>query len=585
MIHYFVVFLFLLSGWASAQNPITVEELHNHLSYIASDEMKGRKPGTPEARQVAGYIEQAFQSYGLTPLGDNGFQYFEVVTSVKMGDNNAFAIGDKTYKVEEDFIPLSFSANATASGQAVFAGYGFHIENDSLQWNDFKDIDVKNKWVLILMGDPENDPHGGRFYKHSKLRRKTLLAADAGAAGVLFVAGPDYDDTDKLMALHFDQSKSGSAIPVIQIKRTVADALLRGSGKTIAGLEATIRKRMGPAGFAIQENIQASVDLKQVKVRTQNVVAVLKGRELPDEYVVVGAHYDHLGFGGWGSGSRAPDVHEVHNGADDNGSGTVSLLELAQYFATAPVKPRRSILFMAFGAEEMGLLGSKFFTAHPLIDLKNIRIMLNMDMVGRLNPESKTLTVGGTGTAAGLEETLKKLAEEKAFKIKTSPEGFGPSDHASFYVKDIPVVFLFTGTHEDYHKPSDDVDKINFEGMKAVDDYAAAIIEHEANDTTPLTFQEAGPKEEQRVARFKVTLGVIPDYASDVKGLRLDGVREGGVAARAGLKKGDIIVGMDKKAVNNIYDYMNRLADIKRGQEVDIEVLRENERLHFKAKF
>ncbi len=568
---------------AGAQDAVTIPELREHVTYLASDSMKGRMPGTPETRQAAAYIAEAFKNAGLQPLGEEGYQYFDVITSVRLADGNFLKIGDRSFKIKEEYTPLSFSANGLVEAEVVFAGFGFHIESDTLKWDDFSAVDIKGKWALILMGDPENDPHGGRFFKDSKLRRKALLAADAGAAGVIFVAGPQFDETDKLMALHYDQSSSGSTIPVLQVKREVANTLLK--DKTVAGLEKSLSEKLAPLSYNTGRVARVQTALEQVKVRTQNVVAYIKGSTYPDEYVVLGAHYDHLGYGGWGSGSRKPDLHEIHNGADDNASGTASLIELAEYFGTSPYKPKRSILFMAFGAEEMGLLGSKFFTANPLIELEKIRLMINMDMVGRLNPHSKTLTVGGTGTAKGLEGSLKKLAGHRSFKFKSSPEGFGPSDHASFYVKDIPVLFMFTGSHDDYHTPTDDVEKINFEGMKAINDFAMDIITLEANSDEPIVFTEAGPKEEQQVARFKVTLGVIPDYASEAKGLKLDGVREGGVAFKGGIKKGDIIVGMDHKPINNIYDYMNRLADFKSGQTVDVEVIRDGKHLHFTVTF
>jgi Zn-dependent M28 family amino/carboxypeptidase len=315
-----------------------------------------------------------------------------------------------------------------------------------------------------------------------------------------------------------------------------------------------------------------------VEVETQNILALKRGSDpqLKDEYIVVGAHYDHLGFGGWGSGSRSPDTVAIHNGADDNGSGVSSVLEIAEYFSA--IKTDRSILFMCFGAEEMGLLGSKFFTEHPLIKTENIRIMFNLDMVGRLDDESK-LTLGGTGTAEGLEDFVKKEAQNFDLNVSTSSGGYGPSDHASFYIKNIPVLFFFTGTHDDYHRPGDDVDKINFKGMKTVCDYVIDMISIQANDKKELVFSEAGSKEEPRRMRFRVTLGVIPDYGSDAKGLKLDGVKQGGPADKAGMQKGDIVVRMDGKVVSNIYDYMGRLAEFKPGQQIVVEVMRGEEKI------
>jgi hypothetical protein len=407
------------------------------------------------------------------------------------------------------------------------------------------------------------------------------MAKDNGAAGVIFVSGPAYDEPDKLIRLAFDQSKSTSGLPVLHIKRDVADKILAGNGKTISGLEKTLNETLKPASFAASQKVSATINVKLIEVTTQNVMGLLEGADemLKNEYVIVGAHYDHLGFGGWGSGSRSPDTVAVHNGADDNASGVGAVLGIAEYFSKT--KPKRSMLFIAFGAEEMGLLGSKYFTSNPLIDLKKIRLMLNLDMVGRLNDSTNALTIGGTGTAVGLAGLITKESENFNLKVKMSSEGYGPSDHASFYVENIPVLFFFTGTHEDYHRPGDDTEKINFEGIKKVSGLAIALLQKQVNSDETLVFTEAGPKEEQSRARFKVTLGVVPDYGSDAKGLRLDGVKKGGPADTAGMQRGDIVTSMDGKPVNDIYEYMSRLSELKSGQQIKVEVMRAGEKLSF----
>ncbi|MCB0283739.1 MAG: M20/M25/M40 family metallo-hydrolase [Calditrichae bacterium] len=579
------IFLLVFGSYVLAQNPVTVDQLSKHVHFLASDKLEGRLPGTEGGMAAANYVESQFKAYGLQPLTDSGFQDFKVVSKVELATKNTMKVGEQIYTVEEDFIPVGFTDNKSLEAGVVFAGYGFVIDTDSLKWDDFSGIDVDGKWVIILRGDPENSPHGGAYYEHSALRKKALNATDNGALGVLFVSGPEYDDEDELMRLAFDQSKSNAGVPVINIKRSVADFILAGKGTTIAELEKKLNSDKKANSFEIPVTVSASAEVNLVKVQTRNVLAVLPGSDetLKDQYIVVGAHYDHLGYGGRGSGSRTPDTVAIHNGADDNASGVSSMLEIAEYFSA--MKTKRSILFMAFGAEEMGLLGSKYFVNNPLIDLKKIDIMYNLDMVGRLDSVDKGLTLGGTGTAEGLEDFIKKESEKFDLKVKTSPEGTGPSDHATFYLENIPVLFFFTGTHDDYHTYRDDSDKINYEGMKKVADFAIDLINYHANNEEMLTFTEAGSKEERRSMRFKVTLGIIPDYASDSGGLRLDGVNKDGPADKAGMQKGDIVVKMGDKPVSNIYDYMARLGEFKKGEQVVVEVLRGDEKLELNVTF
>ena len=561
---------------------ISIHDLKQHIIFLASDSLKGRKPGTDGGRIAAEYVAKEISNIGLSPIENNSFQYFDVVTSISAGENNTFRFKDFNGEVEMDFTPLSFSENGDVTAPVIFAGYGFDVKTDSILWNDYSGLDVTGKWVMVLRGDPEDNPHG-IFSEHSSLRKKTLVARDHGAAGILFLSGPEFDETDELIPLVYDQSQSGSAIYAIHIKRSVADRIIKESGYTISQLEQRLISDRKPVSFIVQEEITASTDLVKQTVTTQNVAGILYGSDprLKEEIIVIGAHYDHLGFGGAHSGSRRPDTLVIHNGADDNASGVAAILEIIEKLKAEQTKLKRSILFLSFGAEEMGLLGSKYFVNNPLVDLEKIKLMFNLDMVGRLDSTTKAITVGGTGTAVGLSDLVQRLAEGEDLNVKLSSEGYGPSDHTSFYVENIPVLFFFTGVHEDYHTPEDDVEKINLSGEKLVAEFVHDLIIEAANVPESLVYQEAGPKEQPSGRRrFKVTLGIMPDYASEGgEGLRVDGVLNNKPAKRSGMEKGDVIVAMDGKPVKNIYDYMYRLEECKPGQRVNVDVLRNGKKI------
>ena len=561
---------------------ISIHDLKQHIIFLASDSLKGRKPGTDGGRIAAEYVAKEISNIGLSPIENNSFQYFDVVTSISAGENNTFRFKDFNGEVEMDFTPLSFSENGDVTAPVIFAGYGFDVKTDSILWNDYSGLDVTGKWVMVLRGDPEDNPHG-MFSEHSSLRKKTLVARDHGAAGILFLSGPEFDETDELIPLVYDQSQSGSAIHAIHIKRSVADRIIKESGYTISQLEQRLISDRKPVSFIVQEEITASTDLVKQTVTTQNVAGILYGSDprLKEEIIVIGAHYDHLGFGGAHSGSRRPDTLVIHNGADDNASGVAAILEIIEKLKEEQTKLKRSILFLSFVAEEMGLLGSKYFVNNPSVDLGKIKLMFNLDMVGRLDSTTKIITVGGTGTAVGLSDLVQRLAEGKDLNVKLSSEGYGPSDHTSFYVENIPVLFFFTGVHEDYHTPEDDVEKINLSGEKLVAEFVHDLIIEAANVPESLVYQEAGPKEQPSGRRrFKVTLGIMPDYASEGgEGLRVDGVINNKPANRAGMEKGDVIVAMDGKPVKNIYDYMYRLEECKPGQRVNVDVLRNGKKI------
>ncbi len=570
-----LVFLFIS---CNVENPeITTDELNGHIEYLASDSLKGRYPGTEESQLAANYIKDNLKKGGLKSIGDNGFQKFQVVTAITAGEHNALQFDDEKGVLNTDFAPFAYTKNDSLDAELVFVGYGFSIDTDSIKWDDYAHVDVKGKWVLILMGDPETEDPDSPFAQYAGERDKVVSAKDKGAAGVLFVNGPVFDKGDKLIGLNFDKTRSNAGIPVIHIKREFADKFLE--NKSIEELEKLANEKRSSISFSIGQSIKATTDVMQQKVETENVLAFIEGNELKDEIIVLGAHWDHLGMGGPNSGSRMPDTVAVHYGADDNASGVAGIIEVAEKLAQQK-SLKRSVLVIAFGAEEMGLLGSSFFTNNPLFELKQLKAMVNLDMIGRLKADH-SIMISGTGTSLESEALLKQLNADSTFSIGMSPEGFGASDHASFYAKDVPVFFLSTGAHDDYHTPFDQADRINLEGAKAIGDYTFDLMMNLINRDSNLTFQEAGPKQRASGSRrYKITLGIMPNFTSaENNGLGVDGVRKGGPAEGAGMKKGDRIVAINGLPVNNIYEYMSSLNKLEAGTTVNVDVIRDGEKL------
>lgn len=557
---------------------ITVKDLQKQIGFLASDSLKGRKPGTPEDAVAAAFIRDCFSKAGLKLLGDNGFQRFEIVADVKPGKGNSIAIDGYSAKQNAEFTPLSFSSSATINAPVVFAGYGFDLDLDSLKWSDYKSIDVKGKWVVILRGDPEPEKANSAFLPYEQERGKVLTAKDKGALGVLLVTPSDMDKKDTIMHMQYDKSPSDAGIPVFSITRALADKLLASMNYSVALLETEIKDNHKPVSLYLEPIVSATAEVFKTRVTAQNVVGMIEGTDpaLKNEYVIIGGHFDHLGMGGEGSGSRAPEKPAIHNGADDNASGTSGVIELAQKLSANRSKLKRSVVFVAFTGEEMGLLGSKEFVNKPPVDLKKVNAMINLDMVGRLNPETNTISIGGTGTSAQSDSILKILENGRPYKITHSTDGYGPSDHASFYSENIPVFYFTTGAHDDYHTPADDADKINYTGEVAVLDMVYDLAAMVSNGSR-LTFRESGSKQAVRYGRnMKVTLGIVPDMVSnDNNGLRVDGVRKGGPADHAGIVKGDRVISIEGQPVTNIYDYMARLGKLKAGQVASVEIIRE----------
>jgi aminopeptidase YwaD len=578
-----ILFVSLLSCScvATRSRKVTTGELIRHIKYLSSDSLRGRLTGTQGDSLAAVYIKDRLAGDGLVPLAGDGFQRWGITNRITAGKKNFLEIAGKNPAQPDDLMPMSFSGNGELNAEVVFAGYGFNINNDSLKWDDYENIDVRGKWALILRGDPEPDKGISGFIPFSSDRDKALAARDQGASGVLLVSGPVFDREDK-----FDLLSAGDysvEIPVLRIKREIADTLVTGSGKSTSDLEERINREKKPMAFATGAKVYAGSEIIREKSGTRNVMMLLPGKneKLKNEYIIVGAHFDHLGMGGPGSGSRAPDTIAIHHGADDNASGVAEMLELAEKFALTKESHKRSMIFLSFSGEEEGLLGSKYFTENSPVDLSKVNAMINLDMVGRLR-DSMTVQIGGVGTAAGLKDLVRSLADTNKVKLTFSEEGYGPSDHSSFYGKNIPVLFFTTGAHLDYHTPSDTWDKINYKGMVTLSDLIYKVTGYLADSPERLKFREAGPKIElnQSIRRRGITLGIMPDFAgNEKKGLRADFVTPGKPAALGGMKKGDIITSINGKTVSNIEDYIFRMSELKHGQTINVGILRNGSKL------
>lgn len=586
------VLLFTISNIAvynqQADNPeVTTEEIKEHISFLASDKLKGRDSGTEELFGAAVYISDEFKNYGLEPLFKDGFlQEFPFVKTIELTDKNSLSFSTNGSEVElklrEDYITVPFSGNTDVNASLVFAGFG--ISASDLNYDDYSGIDVKNKIVIVFRNTPEPAVAHSGFDAHSPLRKKSSVARDKGAAGIIFINPYDSNKTsDDLVEFSFDRGGAMSDFSVQSVKRIFIEELLHNEGINLKDVYNKILESKKPSSFELKNSsAKISTEVKEVEAVSWNVAGYLEGKdpELKNELIIIGAHFDHLGMGGEGSLYRG-DEPQIHNGADDNASGTTGVLELAEKFASRKNNLKRSIIFITFSGEELGLLGSNYFVNNLPFPVEDAITMVNMDMIGRLKDSS--LIVYGTGTSSDWKDILNNN-NKYGFKLTFNDEGFGPSDHSSFYGKKIPVLFFFTGTHEDYHKPSDDTEKINFTGEKDILNYVYDIVT--AIDKNPVRpdYLLVEKKESGQMFARKVYVGTVPDFASNVDGYKISGVSEGSPAQLAGLQGGDIIISFGGKKISNIYDFTYALGDFVPGDEVDVIVKRGEDEITFKVK-
>lgn len=547
---------FLLNGAAKAQylGDAETAALKKHVYYLASDKLKGRSPGTPGEEAAAKYIAAAWKKTGLKPGGENGTWYkpFTFTDKVEADASTALSVNNKAYTLNTDFWPMGFSANATVTAPAIYVKYG--ITNPEKGYDDYagySETELKGKIFVIELSSPDGiHPHSAHI-QYSDAGTKLRKAAEKGAVGVIFI--DNRKDTD-VPSQQLSKNMRAESIPAVY-----AEGILPKILSETDALPVTI-----------------SVKINRIPGHGKNVVGVVDNGGKYN--VIIGAHFDHLGWGDDGSLYKGEPA--IHNGADDNASGTAALIEIGKYLAQHGPKTNNYIL-VAFSAEEKGLLGSNDFVKSALFDPSHANYMINMDMVGRL--ENDQIAISGAGTSSMWGNNL-NMVKGGNLKIKTSESGVGPSDHTSFYLKDIPVLHFFTGTHADYHKPSDDADKINYEGMTRVSNFIIDLLTL-LDGQGKLDFVKTKESESGKAPKFSVTLGIVPDYMYDGEGVRADGVTDGKPAQKAGVKAGDVLLKLGDYPIRDMKGYMEALGKFKKGQSTQLQLRRDKELMTLPVSF
>jgi Peptidase family M28/PDZ domain/PA domain len=560
---------------------LSASRYFEHVKYLSRDEMKGRGDGTPELDQAADYIASQFRTWGLRPMGDNGtfFQKFQVTIGATLGPQNEVDVNGKKLKVNEDFVPIVFSNTAQFDGALVFAGYG--ITAPEFHYDDYQDINATGKIVLVLRHEPqESDPKspfdGTNFTSHASFINKAINAKQHGAQGIIFITDLNHEDEQVGPATRTEETDD-LGIPAIHAKRDAVIGLLKAAGKDLSAVQKAIDGDLKPRSFDVPDSrVHISTDVVRAHKIVKNVLAALPGSDpaLEKEWVIVGAHYDHLGLGD--RSSLAPSqIGQIHHGADDNASGTSGVLEIARLAAKNRKQWKRSVLFMTFAGEEIGLLGSSYFVNHPTVPLKSVMGMINMDMIGRINNDR--LFVGGVGTSPSFKGWLEEFNKSTGLSLDYSDSGYGASDHMSFNAKKIPVLFFFSGLHTDYHKPSDTYDKINSNGAIKVLSLVYEVADKMATETDRLQYTEVQQPKAAAAGSgggYGPYFGSVPDFRDDLKGVLFADVQNGSPAGKAGLKQGDLLVQFDGKPIENLYDFTYALRSKKVGDVVVVVVKR-----------
>jgi hypothetical protein len=582
--------LLCVASWAyGADSKVDPTLYWNDVKYLASPELKGRATGSPELEIAAEFLAGKYREFGVQPAdGKSYLQSFPVTTDAQLGPGNRFSFTDNGRSAAipaSDFVPFSFSSVGKFGGTVVFAGYG--ITAPEYRYDDYAGVDVKGKIVLVLRHEPqENDAKsvfaGKELTSHAAFTNKAANAKMHGAIAMILI--DDHanhpDKPSELVKFGSTEGPKDAGIEIVEVKESLIDGWFKDAGKNVDELEADIDKDLKPESFAFPDSIRVDgeVDIRHEVKTVHNVVAYVPGTT--DEYVIIGAHYDHLGMGG--QYSLAPGVTAIHPGADDNASGTAGVVELARWYAKQP-KQKRGILFLNFAGEEMGLLGSAWYVAHPELPLEKAVAMINMDMIGRIR--SGKVYVGGTSTGSGLRALVENVAPKYPLKIDFSegPES-ASSDHTSFITGQVPSLFFFSGLHGDYHKPSDTADKIDAPDAAELLAMVSEVADDLRADPGRPQFVKVAPNPHGQGGVGPVSgsgsgygpwFGSIPDFGEGVKGVKFADITAGSPAAKAGFKAGDVMVEFDGKKIDNLYDFTYALRAKKPGDQVLVKVLRD----------
>ena len=519
-----------------------VQYLQQQVGYLSSDELKGRRAGDPGEILASEFIASKFKEIGLSPKGDNAtfFQHFTINDGKEISKDNELKLNGKLLKVGVDFFPLSNSPSASFNAES----------SPSLN-------EKGQPWMVDLAESIEENKENPHFDVANLLNEKMLKAKEKGASAVIFYNSSSLDDKIK-----FDPKDRSEPAPLPAAYIT----------------NNTQQQYLSDVSSSFQISANFSISPKIRKAR--NVIGFLDNNA--PYTIVIGAHFDHLGYGEDGNSMIRSGELGIHNGADDNASGTSSMIELAFLLKNSKSK-QFNYLFIAFSAEELGLNGSKYFVENPTISLNSINYMINMDMVGRMNDSTKTITVGGYGTSPSWKAMMDAV-KKKDFSIKIDSSGTGPSDHTSFYRKDIPVLFFFTGLHSDYHKPTDDADKINYVGMLKIIRFIQQMIEADKQDQK-LVFTKTREQQTSTSTRFSVSMGIMPDYSYTGAGVRVDGVSDNRPAKKAGILAGDIVKQLGEHKTSSVESYMQALSKFKKGDKTTTVVLRGDKEFSFEIVF
>ena len=568
----------------------------NDVKLLTEPKMEGRGDGSKGLARAEHVLEARYKSLGLEPAGSHGyFQPFAVTTGAKLKGKNRLVFengkNNTDLKLERDYVPLSFSRSAVEAAPLVFAGFG--ITAPEFDYDDYAGMEVKDKFVVVLRYEPKGfvaKTMSASLTRHAGVVTKAINARNHGAKGVILVNGQlNEGEEDVLTRFGSVSGPEDVGILLVQVKNAAADEWFRAAGQSLQQVQVEINTNTKPASFAFPDSMQVSlaVAIENTRTTVNNVLAYMPGKT--DEYVVLGAHYDHLGRGTFDS--LAPSqIGQIHPGADDNASGTAGLLELARVLSPLKGQLDRGILFASFAGEELGLLGSAAWVKDPTKPLDKAVAMLNMDMIGRIRDNK--VYVGGVGTGSDFQKILEQARGDSPLKFEISPGGYSSSDHTSFVMKRIPVLFFFSGLHSDYHKPSDTWDKINSGSAAMLVNIVARAAVELASEPGKPTFVEviennphAGlPVSGSGGGGYGPYFGSIPDFGQTENGVRFSDVKPGSPAAKAGLRAGDVLIQFASKPVKNLYDFTDALRSSKVGDVVPVTVLRDGKELKVEVK-